>query len=735
MTAGYDGADLSSVTDRLGRQAQYLTDALGRVIATTDSMGSRTIYDWDDLDRMTGTTDALGGITSFSYDAAGKLLSYTDAKGHTSGYEYNSLGKVQSFWDALFKVETRLYEPGGKVKQFIDRKGQLRSVTYDVLGRVKAVSFGATPAHPTAYKSQIENTWDAGNRLTQIVDKTCADPDAALNCSSVASTRTITRTYDGLDRKVSEVTPQGEVDYTFDRAGRRTTMIIKNGPPGSQVVQPTITYTYDNANRLTAIEQAAASINAGQPQRIAFAYDAAGQRTQTTLANGSTTTYTYDDAGEITAIVYKRADGTFLGDLQYEYDAAGRTASMAGSLAQLNLPAADITDATYDANNRLLTWGGKSYTYDDDGNLISDGTNTYQWNERNRLAAISNGASEIASFHYDSLGRRTAKTLGAQETGYLYDRANIAQELAGTTSAAPVKAHLLTAGIDDLYLRIEGSDGANRQSVFGDANNNTVMLLNAAQDSVTSYTYDPYGVTTASSASGNTHQYTGRENDNPGGALGLYYYRARYYIPGIARFISEDPIGWTSGQANNYAYVGGNPIDFRDPGGLDAADDFENFSAGFGDALMFGLTRWIRGKLGIDGVNTCSGWYTGGEVAGVVALTVATAGVGGEAGAAADGLEALAEEEAVAEGAAAEGAEQAPNAVNPSKQFNPDQRALVDLAKGAERTGVSEAEADTLLEWADEYGLPSRGPEVHPGRPFGQFPHIHIGPVNHIPVN
>jgi uncharacterized protein RhaS with RHS repeats len=39
-------------------------------------------------------------------------------------------------------------------------------------------------------------------------------------------------------------------------------------------------------------------------------------------------------------------------------------------------------------------------------------------------------------------------------------------------------------------------------------------------------------------------------------------------MPGIARFISQDPIGWASGQTNNYAYVGGDPISYLDPTGL-----------------------------------------------------------------------------------------------------------------------------------------------------------------------
>ncbi|MFM0176680.1 RHS repeat-associated core domain-containing protein [Paraburkholderia sediminicola] len=36
----------------------------------------------------------------------------------------------------------------------------------------------------------------------------------------------------------------------------------------------------------------------------------------------------------------------------------------------------------------------------------------------------------------------------------------------------------------------------------------------------------------------------------------MYYYRNRYYDPTKARFVSEDPIGWASGQTNAYAYVG-----------------------------------------------------------------------------------------------------------------------------------------------------------------------------------
>jgi len=47
------------------------------------------------------------------------------------------------------------------------------------------------------------------------------------------------------------------------------------------------------------------------------------------------------------------------------------------------------------------------------------------------------------------------------------------------------------------------------------------------------------------------------------------YYRARYYHPGLQRFVSEDPLNvLMSGDVNLYSYVRENPLSFVDPLGL-----------------------------------------------------------------------------------------------------------------------------------------------------------------------
>jgi RHS repeat-associated protein len=269
--------------------------------------------------------------------------------------------------------------------------------------------------------------------------------------------------------------------------------------------------------------------------------------------------------------------------------------------------------------HRLTHWGGQAYSYDANGNLTNDGQRSYTWNARNELSSLSPvGASTVppASFQYDPMGRRVGKSIGATPatTGYLYDGANFVQEMneanntqSGTdANQASLIANLLTAGIDSTLLRqrltATGTTitASTPEHFLSDANNNTIAITNTATTPAitTRYDYSAYGESTTTTVSGtqsdNSQQYTGRENDS----TGLMYYRARYYNPACARFISEDPIGWASGQTNNYAYVGGDPVSMTDPEG-----EFGVAGAVIGGGIDLAI------QLAINGGNiSCVNW-------------------------------------------------------------------------------------------------------------------------------
>jgi RHS repeat-associated protein len=308
------------------------------------------------------------------------------------------------------------------------------------------------------------------------------------------------------------------------------------------------------ANRLTEITQGTSTVS--------FAYDLAGRRTSLTLPNGVLVEYAYDPASRLTGITYKLG-AAVLGDLTYTYDAAGNRTKIGGSFARTGVPQG-IASANYNAANQQLALADKTMTYNNNGNLTSlttpNGTTNYTWNVKNQLVGIS-GPGVTASFEYDPLGRRVNKAINSNVTEFLYDGVNPVQE----TDGVNVLANILTGlGVDEFLTRTDVAAGTT-DTLLTDALGSAVALVDSAGSVETEYTYEPFGATTvAGTSSTNSFQYTGRENDG----TGLYYYRARYYHPGLQRFLSEDPAGFFGGDFNLYAYVGDSPTKYADPLGL-----------------------------------------------------------------------------------------------------------------------------------------------------------------------
>ncbi|HTV84824.1 MAG TPA: RHS repeat-associated core domain-containing protein [Dyella sp.] len=520
---GFDSLiDLQSITDPLSRTTTYTVDSLGRRIAARDPLGNVTLTQYDTNDRVSSTTDALNQTTSLSYDGNGNVLRVALPNTGVIQYAYDARNRLITRTDAMNQSESWTYDGLNHVLSHTDRKGQVTDISYDALNRRSLVSY--------ADGSGIQASYDAGNRLTSLVD---------------SSSGTLSWSYDGLNDVTGTATPQGSISYTYDAAERRVSM--------TPAAQATADYTYDNANHLTAITQGS--------ETVQLAYDTDNRRSTLTLPNGVTVNYGYDAASELTGLTYAQSNGTSLGNLVYGYDSDGRINSKSGSFATDVLPAATAQPATFDLNNRETSFNGQALSYDADGNLTSDGTNTYQWNARNQLTQVSqNGVAQL-SYTYDALGRRTSKTVqGGTPTQYLYDRFNAVQE----TQGSAINPILNGLGIDERFAR---NDVTGRTYFLADGLGSTIALTDPTGAIREQYSYDPYGnVTPSDTTTGftNPYQYTGREADT----AGLYYYRARYYSPQFPGFISEDRIGFAGGQLSFYAYVNGNPLMNVDPLGL-----------------------------------------------------------------------------------------------------------------------------------------------------------------------
>ena len=525
-TLTYQGYDLQSVKDALGRTTLFEVDTLGRPVAVKDPLGNVTLAQYDTNDRVVQATDGLNHVTTVSYDGNGNPLSVALPSTAVISETYDTRNRPMKQTDALSQAEYWTYDGMSDVLTHTDRKQQVTMYSYDSLDRPTLVSY--------ADGSTTQPSFDAANRLTGLLD---------------SSSGSLSWGYDGLDRITAAVTPQATISYGYDAAGRRTSMT-----PAAQAI---VNYVYDNANRLTSLTQGS--------EEVQFGYDAANRRTSLALPNSISTAYAYDVANELTGITYLSPTNTTMGSLVYGYDLDGHRISKTGSFATDIAPTPSTQNGVFDLNNRQTQFNGNTMSYDADGNLTSDGVNTYVWNARNQLSQISTGGTVQASYTYDAVGRRTAKAIGGSvPTQFLYDGDNAVQE----TVSGVANPILTGLGVDERFAR---NDVTGQTYFLADALGSTIALTNTAGAIQQQYSYDPYGNVTQSNATSgftNPYQYAGREADG----AGLYYNRARYYSPGMGRFISEDPTGFGGGQLNLYAYVGSNPLSYIDPFGLRYVD-------------------------------------------------------------------------------------------------------------------------------------------------------------------
>jgi RHS repeat-associated protein len=193
------------------------------------------------------------------------------------------------------------------------------------------------------------------------------------------------------------------------------------------------------------------------------------------------------------------------------------------------------------------TVAGIARRYDANGNLRSDGAQTYVYDSLNRLVrVIGPSGGELARYQHDALGRRVLCLAGGSATHIAYNGPHaVTDYLNGNPLAQIVYDDMLDAA---LHLATGNQD----YWYHLDPNRSVRGLTDLTGQATSSYEYTPFGVLQQSSGPYNPLRFTGRRFD---GTIGSYDFRSRQYDPATGRFLQRDPSGIRDG-TNLYVYAG-----------------------------------------------------------------------------------------------------------------------------------------------------------------------------------
>ncbi|MGW4593535.1 RHS repeat-associated core domain-containing protein [Amycolatopsis thermoflava] len=173
-----------------------------------------------------------------------------------------------------------------------------------------------------------------------------------------------------------------------------------------------------------------------------------------------------------------------------------------------------------------------------------------------------------------------------------------------------------------------------RYNLISDYQGSVVALLDTTGNLAATYTYDPYGATTATgpAADANYLRWLGVYELRGGAYLTGY----RYYNPTWARFTQPDP---THQEPNPYAYAQGDPVNGADPSGAYSWKDFGSLVGG----LVGSAVGVAVGAACTATIVACAaaGFVVGGMVAGAGSALGTQIGGGSREDVYSNGLNAL----------------------------------------------------------------------------------------------
>ena len=471
--------------------------------------------------------------------------------------------------------------------------------------------------------------YDALNRLKEVY---AAQADNALG----AATKMVDYKYDDARGVVASKTYSVDnfsdagfshqtVSYAYDNRDRLTQM-------GSPLFNEWL--YYDNTqvpvyNNQTSVSQFDAYNGNVKGTKVKYGF--AGTTTNSSIPYFSKETiygYQYDGVNRLVsadALVGDFIDAHFaitpnpnaaqsyqIGDESYSYDKIGNLVTLLRK-KPVTYPSQDVAveDFMYtyaNGTNRLqqvsdlTTITARNYTYDVNGNLLSDSYRNIQSTVYGRASYaynISKGTDQV-SYLYDGGDQRMFKkvVISGQTTQEMYIKDALGRDLAivkfaGSDPDVSKTEEFYVYGTERVAMIVPNTLGTTPSRIqFNEATyfltdhlGNTRVAYMATTTTnhdayiINAVDYYPYGkvLREYDNGAGDRYLTTQHERDRE---TGLDYRGARYYDSDIARFLSTDPWADQYPAWSTYNYVIGNPVKFVDPTGKGPTDWFVNKKTG-----------------------------------------------------------------------------------------------------------------------------------------------------------
>ena len=675
----YDpSGNLTNLIDGKSQNTFWLYDQFGRVTVKKDHLGTNAFtYAYDADDRLTNRTSAAKGPATYKYDPAGdltnviyqvssnlvfaydplnRLTNMITSGIFTNSYSYDAVGQLLSE-DGPWPDDTVSYTYANRTRVGLrfrqpNASDWVQSYAYDAARRLTSVT---SPAGPFAYDYDVDRHVLVGSVLlpngASIVNS--YDSKAHIEGTSLwasgASLDDHVYYYDGADRRTQHYFEEGNhVDFSYDQIGQLT------GASGLESDEETLRsheqfkYSYDKAGNLS-----------NRVSNLLTNYFNVNSLNElTTQTNGGTLTVAGTTTSEATSVTvsgtglssgpaYLYSDNTWArpganftsGNNTYTATAADSYGRSSSDTVSVNLPATN------------------SFVYDSNGNLVTNGTRSFAYDDENQLISITEPSAWRSEFRYDGKMRRRVRKeftwssgswLQTNEVHYVYDGNLVIQErwfntnlstaipaqtvtytrgldLSGNSWVAglPRQSEAAAGGIGGLLARTESStlNTSSPQLAHAyyhcDGNGNITCLINTNQIIVAKYLYDPFGnilSLSGSLAEANLYRFSTEESHTVSSLVGYLY---RLYSPSLQRWLNKDPIwelgfhelarraGASRGSAgpNLYTMVRNAPISATDPFGLSL---WACTSRAFGIIGMNHAYIWDDRENPANGYHDCS---------------------------------------------------------------------------------------------------------------------------------